>query len=192
MNEQITLITKQQLVCSTFLNYSSNALHNDIWIWNATKFHYISHRILSGSVLFYRRITSVKFCGQKGPLSSDVWSTARTADDKDKFTWSTSTCCKICTKIEMTGFCLAKFLCQNPIILIGIHTIGSFVWGRKILPQILLVQFCQTNLPHWPTERCLKVNHISKILQLKIGPLSFKPSCYQICVIDLKMLRNCE
>lgn len=49
MNEQITLVTKQQLVICSTLSYSSNALHNDIWLQNATKFKYISHRISSGS-----------------------------------------------------------------------------------------------------------------------------------------------
>ncbi len=32
-----TLVTKQQLVLCSTLNYSSNALHIDIWLWNATK-----------------------------------------------------------------------------------------------------------------------------------------------------------
>lgn len=50
MNELITLVTKQQLgLCSTLI-YSSNTLHNDIWLWNATKLHYNSHWISSGHI----------------------------------------------------------------------------------------------------------------------------------------------
>lgn len=50
MNELITLVTKQQLgLCSTLI-YSSNTLHNDIWLWNATKLHYNSQWISSGHI----------------------------------------------------------------------------------------------------------------------------------------------
>ncbi len=49
MNEQITLLLSNNWFYASTLNYSSNALHIDIWLWNATKLHYISHWISSGS-----------------------------------------------------------------------------------------------------------------------------------------------